>query len=245
MTATALLPNFLSRHRIVVIAGAVLAFHALAIWALQSGLLMRAVEMVVPVTVLAQIIEPPKPVPPIPPPPPPVVPKEPPPPVKQAVVKPTPPVPQKQAPPQILAVETTTPTPNAPAPVAIAPAAPITAPSVPVAVVASPAPMPVTAPPPPSGKVVLPMSEGDYLSNPKPPFPAMSKRMGEQGSVKVRIYIGADGLPKKAELQKSSGFERLDKAALDAVMQWRYIPGKRGGVPEDLWMSTTVSFILE
>lgn len=241
MTASAPLPNFLSRHRIVVIAGAVLAFHALAIWALQSGLLMRAVELVVPVTVLAQIIEPPKPEPPVPLPPPPVIPKTPPPPVKQAVVKPAPPVPQKQAPPQMLAIETPTPAPNAPAPVEIAPAAPISPPSVPVAAVASP--VPVTAPP--SGKVVLPMSEGDYLSNPKPPFPAMSKRMGEQGSVKVRIYVGADGLPKKAELQKSSGFDRLDKAALDAVMQWRYIPGKRGGVPEDLWMSTTVSFILE
>jgi periplasmic protein TonB len=240
MPAAALPPTFFAKHRIVVIAGAVLAFHALAIWAMQSGLLMRAVELVVPVEVLAQIIEPPKPIPP-----PPVVPKEPPPPVKQAVVKPTPPVPQKQTPPQILAVETPTPTPapNAPAPVEIAPAAPILPPSVPVAAVASPAPVP--APTPASGKVVLPMSEGDYLSNPKPPFPAMSKRMGEQGSVKVRIYVGADGLPKKAELQKSSGFERLDKAALDAVMQWRYIPGKRGGVPEDLWMSTTVSFILE
>lgn len=241
MTASAPLPNFLSRHRIVVIAGAVLAFHALAIWALQSGLLMRAVELVVPVAVLAQIIEPPKPEPPVPLPPPPVIPKPPPPPVKQAVVKPAPPVPQKQAPPQMLAIETPTPAPNAPAPVEIAPAAPISPPSVPVAAVASP--VPVTAPP--SGKVVLPMSEGDYLSNPKPPFPAMSKRMGEQGSVKVRIYVGADGLPKKAELQKSSGFDRLDKAALDAVMQWRYIPGKRGGIPEDLWMSTTVSFILE
>jgi protein TonB len=73
----------------------------------------------------------------------------------------------------------------------------------------------------------------------------MSKRLGEQGSVKVRIYVGADGLPKKAELLQTSRIERLDNAALAAVMQWRYIPGKRGGVAEDMWMATTVSFILE
>jgi periplasmic protein TonB len=238
MPAVVLSPTFFAKHRIVVIAGAVLAFHALAIWALQSGLLMRAVEMVVPVEVLAQIIEPPKPVPP----PPPVVPKEPPPPVKQAVVKPAPPVPQKQTPPPILAVETPTPAPVAPAPAQIAPPAPVSPPSVPVAAVASPAPAPVPSAP---AKVVLPSSDAEYLSNPKPVFPPMSKRMGEQGKVKVRIFIGADGLPKKAELQQSSGYERLDQAALAAVMQWRFVPGKRGGVAEDMWMGTTIAYVLD
>ena len=241
MTATAPLPNFFRKHRIAVIMGAVLMFHALAIWALQSGLLMRAVEMVVPVEVVAQIIEPPKPVVP-PPPPPPVVPKEPPPPMKQAVVKPAPPVPQTQAPPQILAVETPAPAPNAPAVVQIAPPAPLLPPSMPVAAVASPAPVPV---PPVPAKVVLPSSDAEYLSNPKPVFPPMSKRLGEQGNVKVRIFIGADGLPKKAELQQTSGYERLDQAALAAVMQWRFVPGKRGGVAEDMWMGTTIAYVLD
>jgi periplasmic protein TonB len=241
MTATAPLPNFFRKHRIAVIMGAVLMFHALAIWALQSGLLSRAVELVVPVDALAQIIEPPKPVAP---PPPPVVPKEPPPPMKQAVVKPTPPVPQTQAPPQappqILAVET--PAPHAPAAVQIATPAPLLTPSMPVAAVASPAPVPV---PPVPAKVVLPSSYAEYLSNPKPVFPPMSKRLGEQGNVKVRIFIGADGLPKKAELQQTSGYERLDQAALAAVMQWRFVPGKRGGVAEDMWMGTTIAYVLD
>jgi periplasmic protein TonB len=235
MTATAPLPNFFRKHRIAVIMGAVLMFHALAIWALQSGLLSRAVELVVPVDALAQIIEPPKPVAP---PPPPVVPKEPPPPMKQAVVKPTPPVPQTQAPPQILAVET--PAPHAPAAVQIATPAPLLPPSMPEAAVVAPAPVP-----PVPAKVVLPSSDAEYLSNPKPVFPPMSKRLGEQGNVKVRIFIGADGLPKKAELQQTSGYERLDQAALAAVMQWRFVPGKRGGVAEDMWMGTIIAYVLD
>ena len=244
MSAAVLSPSFLAKHRIIVIAGSVLAFHALAIWALQSGLLMRAVEMVVPVEVLAQIIEPPKAaLPPAPPPPAPVVPKEPPPPpVKQAVVKPTPPVPQTQAPPQILAVETPTPAPNAPATVQVAPAAPVLPLSVPVAAVASPAPVPVPAPAP--VVKVQPSTDADDLYNPNQRYPRMSFSMGEQGTVMVRILIGAKGLPLKAELQKTSGFERLDQAALEYVMQSRYKPGTLNGVPNEMWMGRSVTYTI-
>ena len=228
--------SFFSRHRIVVIAGGVLLFHALAIWALQSGLLMRAVEMVVPVEVLAQIIEPPKPIPP-----PPVVPKEAPP-TKPEVAKqtPKPSAPQTQAQPPILAVETATPAPVAPAPVQIAPPAPILPLSVPVAAVAAPVPAPVPAP----VTKVPPSTDADDLYNPNQRYPRMSQTMGEQGTVMVRILIGANGLPLKAELQKTSGFERLDQAALDFVMQSRYKPGTLGGKPTEMWMGREVKYIL-
>jgi periplasmic protein TonB len=239
MSAAVLSPTFFAKHRIAVIAGAVIVFHAMAIWALQSGLLMRAVEMVVPVEVLAQIIETPKPVPP----PPPVIPKETPPP-KQEIAKqpPKPPVPQKQAPPQILAVETPTPTPSAPEPVQIAPPAPVLPPSVAVAAVATPAPAPVPAPVP--ATKVLPSTDADDLYNPNQRYPRMSQTMGEQGTVFVRILIGDNGLPKKAELQKTSGFERLDQAALEFVMQSRYKPGTLGGKPTEMWMGREVKYIL-
>jgi periplasmic protein TonB len=234
---------FLMRQRNIIIASVVVMLHLFAVWALQSGLLMRAVEVVVPVEFLAQMIEPPKPAAP---PPPPIAPKETPISVKQTVVKPTatvsaiPIVPQTLAAPQILTVETSTPAPNVPAPVQVASPTPILPPSVPVAAVTSSAP---TAAVP--AKVVLPSSDAEYLSNPKPPYPPTSMRLGEQGNVKVRIFIGADGLPKKTVLQQTSGFERLDQAALVAVMTWRYVPGKRGGVPEDMWMGTTISYVLE
>jgi periplasmic protein TonB len=226
MSTAVLSPTFFAKHRIAVIAGAVLMFHAMAIWALQSGLLMRAVEMVVPVAVLAQIIEPPKPVPP---PPPPVVPKELPPPVKQTVVKPTPPVPQTQAPPQILAVETPTPAPNAPAPVQIAPPAPILPPSVPVAAVASPAPVPAPVAVP--AKIEQVTVDGNYLSILKPKKSNLSIRMGEYGNAKIRVYVGIDGFPKRAEVVESSGFPRLDQLAKDAVMSAKYRSKRINGVP--------------
>jgi protein TonB len=73
----------------------------------------------------------------------------------------------------------------------------------------------------------------------------MSRRLAEQGRVMVRVLIGADGLPQKAELQASSGYDRLDRAALDSVMRWRFVPGRRGDVPETMWVSVPIDFKLE
>ena len=186
-SSTSPLPSFFTTHRNAVIAGSVLVFHAMAIWALQTGLIMRAVEIIVPVEVLAQIID--------------------------------------------------LPTPNSPSVQPIAPPAPYT-PTVPVAAVATPAP-------PAPAKITLPSSDADYLSNPKPTFPPMSRRLSEQGNVLVRVLIGTDGLPKKAEIKKSSGFERLDKAAQEYVMKCRFVPGKVGVVPQEMWYDAPVNYVLD
>ena len=79
-----------------------------------------------------------------------------------------------------------------------------------------------------------------------PPYPAMSKRLGESGRVVVRVLIGPDGRAQDARIQRSSGFERLDDAALEAARdRWRYVPGTRGGVPEAMWFNVPVNFVLE
>ena len=88
-------------------------------------------------------------------------------------------------------------------------------------------------------------SDADYLNNPPPEYPRLSRRMGEQGKVVVRVLIGADGLPQKAEIRTSSSYERLDQAALSTVMKWRYVPGKRGGVAEAMWFNVPINFVLE
>ena len=106
---------------------------------------------------------------------------------------------------------------------------------------------PTPGPPAPSASphIELPSSDADYLHNPKPAYPANSRRLGEQGKVIVRVLIGSDGTAQKAEVRQSSGFERLDLAALATVQRWRYVPGKRGGVPETMWFSVPVNFVLE
>jgi len=230
MQSTASLPSAAPRlSRNAVIVSSVVAFHVAALWALQSGLVRKAVDIIVPVEMLSEFIEPPqpKPAPPVPPTP-----------VKQPVVKTKAPV--LPPAPQPLAIADPTPAPNAPTGVTTPqpPAPPIAAP------VAVAPPAPPAAPPAPP-KVELPSSDAAYLSNPKPPFPPISKRLGEQGTVRVRVLVGVDGLPQKVEIAQSSGYERLDQTALRATLGWRYVPGKRGGVPEPMWVIVPMPFVLE
>ncbi len=209
------------------IALAVVALHVGFIWALQSGLLMRAAEIVVPVELLSQIIEPPAPKA-APQPPAPPVPLEQP---KKAIAKaPTP------EPPLPMAIKDPTPAPNAPTGAIV----PQTAPA-PIAAPVATAP----AAPPAQASVQLPSSDADYLQNPRPPYPSISRRLNEQGKTTVRVLIGADGQPQRAEIAKSSGFSRLDDAALATVMRWRYVPGKRGGVAEAMWFNVPINWVLE
>jgi len=212
----------LSRNTLIV--ASVLLLHGVALWALQTGLIQRVVEVLVPVQMLSEFIEPPKPrvIPP------PALPKV----VAPAVVRKAETLPP---PPMPLAIADPTPAPNAPVGVVAAPKvlAPITAP-----LAATPAP--VAAP-----KIELPSSDAEYLQNPKPIYPGMSKRLGEQGKVVVRVLIGVDGVVQKAEIRQSSGFERLDQAALMTAQRWRYVPGKRGGVAEAMWFNVPINFVLE
>ena len=214
--------------RNTVIACSVVLFHVAALWALQTGLLRRAVEVLVPVAILSELITPPAPkVLPLPI-------SKPPEPVKQPMARQTTPTPPPA--PQPVAIADPTPAPNAPIGV-VAPQAPLPPIAAPVAV--------APAPPPSPPKVELPSSDADYLQNPKPAYPPVSKRLGEQGKVLVRVLIGADGLAQKAEIRQSSGFERLDHAALSTVQKWRYMPGKRAGVAEAMWFTVPVNFVLE
>ena len=222
-------------NRNVIIAISVVVFHVGALWALQNGLLQRAVELVVPAELLSEFIAPPAPA--VVPPAPKVVPLVPPPkatpvPVAQAMAKV--PSPTPVATPQPLAIADSTPSPNAPSGVTVAPAA-VAPEATAVAATAAPAP----------ARVELPSSDADYLQNPKPPYPGISKRLNEQGKVLVRVFIGVDGTAQKAEIKQSSGFDRLDQAALGTVLRWRYVPGKRGGIPEAMWFNVPISFVLE
>lgn len=225
-------PRVLTQHRNAVIAASVVLFHVGALWALQSGLLRRVVEVVVPVQLVSEFLpqtSPPQPAPPVPP-----KPVQPPP--TPAQVTPRPAAPVLPVAPQPLAVADAPPSPTAPTGV-VAPQPP----APPIAAPVAPAPVPVALP----VKVELPSTNADYLNNPKPAYPLLSKRAGEQGQVMLRVLIGADGTAQKAEIKTSSGFDRLDRAALATVLQWRYVPGKRGGVAEAMWFNVPINFVLE
>jgi protein TonB len=221
-----------STSRNMAVAGAVVAAHAAALWAMQHAFAQpQPPEVVVPAEVIAEFVAPPAPAPKPPAPPPPA-----------PAPKPQPkPVVKKAALPK--AIADPTPSPAAPrgaiddAPQEKTPPAP-PAPATP--------PVPPAPPAPPAApKMELPSSNAAYLNNPSPTYPAVSKRMGEQGKVFLRVYINEQGQPEKIEIKQTSGYDRLDEAALNTVRNWKFVPGKRNGVPEAMWHIVPINFVLK
>lgn len=237
-------------HRKLIVAGGVVLLHVGALWGLQSGLLHHPAAVFVPVEIVTEIITPPV-VRPAPPPARPQPPPPPPPPRPIRAAEPPRHVPAHHAPPpparKLAAAPELPPAANAPTGRAEPQAAP---PPATAAVAATPAPAPAPAAPsapapaPATARVQLPVSDADYLHNPKPVYPPTSRRLGEQGKVVLRVLIGVDGTAQDATVLESSGFARLDRAALEAARQWRYVPGKRGGVPEPMWVKVPIDFDL-
>ncbi|MCL1861758.1 MAG: TonB family protein [Proteobacteria bacterium] len=84
-----------------------------------------------------------------------------------------------------------------------------------------------------------------YLSNPKPEYPSRSRRLREQGLVKLRVHVTEEGRADEVTLHTSSGFDLLDQSALDAVRRWRFRPARRGGTPVAGWVVVPLRFELQ
>lgn len=143
------------------------------------------------------------------------------------VAKPTPaPLPQP-------VIEAPEPTPT-PAPEPVAEISPPPAPTIEVAQAAPSPPQPAT-----------PARSADYLANPKPPYPALSKRLGEEGTVRLNILVNPDGGVAQLELLESSGHPRLDRSAMATVRsQWKFEPARQDGRAVAAWVIVPIQFTL-
>ena len=150
---------------------------------------------------------------------------------------PAPPV-VKAAPPE------PTPPPPMPAPVVTAPPEPasITVPVPPAPVIA---PVPPVVAEPEEIAMTQEMLTAAYLRNPKPGYPAASRRMGEQGTVMLRVFVTLQGDPVRVELKASSGHPRLDQSAQEAVQRWKFVPAKRGDNAVEAWVVVPIKFSLK
>lgn len=128
-------------------------------------------------------------------------------------------------------------------------ASPMQAPPAPVheEPVADPTTPTPPAPPAPAvaAPVVPPNFVAAYLDNPKPEYPRISRRLKESGNVLLRVRVSTEGRPETIELHKSSGFERLDQAAQDAVRRWRFVPAKQGDQALAAWVIVPINFTLD
>ncbi|PUE23269.1 hypothetical protein B9Z39_16125 [Limnohabitans sp. JirII-29] len=160
--------------------------------------------------------------------------------LSDSLPKPPPPPPAPKTPPS------PTPAPAAPAPVVPSTTAPVI--NVPVAP-ATPAPAPSTAPPAPPAPTAPPVKTAAVIQPgatcAKPDYPSASRRLEEEGTVTLRFLIGTDGRVLQAEIEKTSGYPRLDDAARNALAKCQFRPGTVDGKPEQSWASIRYAWRLE
>jgi protein TonB len=210
----------------------VVALHVLAVWLLlQVDALRNALAQAAPIMVSLITPQPkpevkpetlPKPLP-----------------VRKRVERPKP-----VAPPPVITAPREA---EAPYVAPVPPPAPLPPVEAPVALAAAPEPIAAPpAPPPPAAPapVTPPIFHADYLNNPPPVYPPLSRRMGEEGRVVLRVYVSEQGLPRDIQVRTSSGYSRLDEAASSTVRQWRFVPARRGDVAVGAWVLVPISFSL-
>lgn len=177
----------------------------------------------------------PQPKPPLPPPHlPPVVP-----PAKKAL-PPRPPLARVQPAPTPLAIATPAPPAVTPSPVQLVATPSVPDPTPPAITLPEPAPPVPTAP----AAIEAPRFDAAYLNNPPPAYPAVARRMGQQGRVVVRVEVLPDGRSNRVELRHGSGHDLLDQAALEAVRKWRFVPARQGDVAVSAWVDVPITFRL-
>ncbi|RCS58376.1 energy transducer TonB [Parvibium lacunae] len=84
-----------------------------------------------------------------------------------------------------------------------------------------------------------------YLVKPDPQYPPLARRAGEEGTALIRVLVNTEGRPEEANVQQSSGFNRLDEAARKAVLAARFRPHQENGQAIRVWTLVPISFTLE
>lgn len=96
-----------------------------------------------------------------------------------------------------------------------------------------------------TGAVVPPSFRAAYLHNPEPVYPTASRRLGEEGTVQLRVLVSAEGRPVRVDIHRSSTHLRLDEAAAAALRAWRFVPARRGETTIEATVIVPIVFRLE
>lgn len=83
------------------------------------------------------------------------------------------------------------------------------------------------------------------LKNPAPRYPAQARAAGQEGTVRLKVWVDGKGRPEKVELLQTSGYPLLDARAQETVAkEWRFSPGKQNGKPIAQTVNIAVTFRL-
>lgn len=128
----------------------------------------------------------------------------------------------------------------------VSPSDPVAPPPAPSRIEAPVMSEPPAPPPKPAGPAML---SGELaLTCPDrapPPYPAISRRLGEEGKVVLRVELDETGRVDHVTIKTSSGYTRIDEAALATVKRWRCNPATRDGVAVRAVAIQPFNFVLE
>lgn len=100
------------------------------------------------------------------------------------------------------------------------------------------------APPAPAAPITPPDFSAAQLNNPGPRYPYLSRRNHEEGTVLLKVLVTPGGKAGEVLLHKSSGFQRLDDAAMKTVRRWRFVPAQQAGKAVAAWVLVPVGFAI-
>lgn len=83
-----------------------------------------------------------------------------------------------------------------------------------------------------------------YRNNPPPSYPMSARARRLEGTVELNVLVDVKGRVRDLNLRKTSGYIVLDRAAMDAVKQWRFEPGKTSCCPMEMWVVVPMVFKL-
>lgn len=90
----------------------------------------------------------------------------------------------------------------------------------------------------------LPSTAATSAQNLAPLYPKISRKRKEQGTVLLLLLVSKLGHVESIQIKRSSGFSRLDQAALQAVKQWRFTAASQNGQAIDYWYEMPINFSL-
>ena len=93
--------------------------------------------------------------------------------------------------------------------------------------------------------VIPPDMAAAYRNNPAPHYPEICRDRGQQGKVVLLVRIAADGRAALVEIATSSGYQRLDTTAREAVSRWKFVPAQQAGQPVAATVRVPVLFQLD
>jgi protein TonB len=88
------------------------------------------------------------------------------------------------------------------------------------------------------------LTQARYRDTPRPDYPESARREGREGRVLLRVLVDDQGRSKQVEINSSSGSEALDRAAAEAIKQWRFVPARFGDQAVESWLRIPIEFRL-